>query len=118
MTTLRAFHGDPKIKAKYLKRVRTHIKLDELRKGATGYGGKGCAVWCTLDAYDHSRYPVELGVPVWLARVEDVLFEGMSLKKSKTWPLELLKAIKPGVDLDPVLGKFLIVICRRALLQF
>lgn len=28
-----AFHGDKKVKAKYLKRVRMHAKADEIIKG-------------------------------------------------------------------------------------
>jgi hypothetical protein len=29
---MQAFHNDPKIKAKYLKRVRAHAKADEIVK--------------------------------------------------------------------------------------
>lgn len=65
---MKAFHNDKSIKEKYLNRVIQHQKLDKLKKGATGENGKGCAVACTLDMiYDHSRYPVELGIPEWLA---------------------------------------------------
>lgn len=47
---MQSFHNDPAIKARYIARVRAHRKADDLVKGATGNGGKGCAVWCTLDA--------------------------------------------------------------------
>jgi hypothetical protein len=47
-----AFHGDPAIKAKYLKRVKMHTKLDHLKQGVgwekNGHT-KGCAVGCTLE---------------------------------------------------------------------
>ena len=117
-TTLRAFHGDPTIKAKYLARVEGHMAADELVKGATGEEGKGCAVWCTLDAYQHSRYPVELGIPEWLARVEDTLFEGMTLAKSKTWPRDFLQACATGADLETAKAPFMVVVLRSTLANF
>jgi hypothetical protein len=103
-----AYHGDPKIKAKYLKRVNAHFKADEIIQGATGQDGKGCAVWCTLNKYEHQAYEVELGIPILLARLEDGIFEGLSVKESKIWPAKFLCAIKPGADLSKVGPKFLI----------
>ncbi len=101
-----AFHSDPAIKLKYLARVEDHRKLDQLRQGATGEDGKGCAVWCTLDAYSHSRYPVELGIPIRLAHLEDRLFELLDAETSQRWPERFLSAIRPGADLGPVWGKW------------
>jgi len=91
------FHNDPAIKAKYLSRVIAHQNTDNLVRGIGWEDGKGCAVGCTLENYDHSRYPIELGIPEWLARLEDTLFEGMSLDKSKTWPEKFLAAIPVGI---------------------
>jgi len=99
-----AYHGDPKIKAKYLRRVRAHARADRLIQG-TGWdteSRRGCAVGCTLESYDHSRYPVELGVPVELAYLEDAIFEGLEPAKAKVWPALFLSSIKPGADLDRV----------------
>jgi len=115
---LRAFHGEPALKIDRIARVDAHIAADELVRGATGDDGKGCAVWCTLDAYDHSRYPIELGIPEWLARVEDVLFEGMSVKKSKTWPRDFLMACGVGMDLDRVKAPFMVVVLKSTLTNF
>lgn len=41
--TLIAFHGEQAVKDKYVARVRAHRQADELIKGYTGQGGKGCA---------------------------------------------------------------------------
>ncbi|MDE2588758.1 MAG: hypothetical protein KGL95_03735, partial [Patescibacteria group bacterium] len=82
-----AFHGKEEIKNKYVSRMKAHIEADELIRG-TGWDGKrGCAVGCTLNRYDHACYQNELGLPEWLARLEDTLFEGMSKEKSKIFPL-------------------------------
>ena len=113
-----SYHSEQSIKDKYIGRMDAHIKADELIRGIGYENGKGCAVGCTLNNYSHSRYPIELGMPIWLARLEDKLFEGMSLKKSKTFPLEFLEAIKPGVDLEKVKGPFLIIILKYTLNKF
>src|SRR5882762_1625720 len=109
MTTLLAYHSDPKIKSKYLKRVRAHIKADELVKG-TYYKTSGkvqaCGVGCTIHSSDHMAYETELGIPVMLARLEDCIFEGADMAWSKQWPKRFLEAIKPGVDLSKVGWKF------------
>ena len=113
--SLQAFHNDPKIKEKYLNRVIAHQKADRLIRGITWEDGKGCAIGCTLEAYDHSRYPIELGIPEWLARVEDTLFEGMTKKKSETWPKIFLKSIPVGVDLEKVKVPFVVIILEHSL---
>jgi hypothetical protein len=104
-----AFHGDPKIKAKYLRRVRAHQKADAIWQG-WGYvrDGKFCAVGCTLHSNQHSAYETELGIPEQLAHLEDALFEGMPVGRSKTWPGEFLAAIKPGADLSKVTARFVV----------
>jgi hypothetical protein len=106
--TLQAFHNDPAVKAKYLARVREHAAADRLVKGTGWDGGKGCAVGCTLEAYDHSRYPVELGLPEWLARLEDSIFEGLPVADAMTWPERFLAAIPVGAKLEPVRHKLTI----------
>jgi hypothetical protein len=116
--TLQAFHNDQAIKDRYLARVRAHREADNLVRGQGWENGRGCAVGCTLEAYDHSRYPTELGIPEWLARVEDTLFEGMPKKKAMLWPERFLAAIQPGVDLEKVKAPFLIFILESALTSF
>ena len=120
--TLQSFHNDQKVKDKYVNRVRQHIKADNLIRGTGWSNGKGCAVGCTLENYNHSRYPIELGVPEWLARVEDTLFEGMSFEKSQTWPLEFLQAIPLGVTEEQfdknVKAPFMIAILNSSLESF
>jgi hypothetical protein len=84
--TMRAYHGDSEIKAKYLARVRSHRAADELIHGKGWDGHRGCAIGCTLDGYDHSRYPIELGIPEQLAHLEDWLFERLPVDNSMAWP--------------------------------
>lgn len=102
---MKAFHNDPAIKAKYIARVKAHAAADALIRGIGWENGKGCAIGCTLEAYDHSRYPVELGLPEWLARLEDRIFESLPEADAMTWPLRLLEAIPLGANVEPVRWK-------------
>ena len=104
--TLLAYHNDPKIKHKYLSRVRAHRKADELISGTYWEDGKGCAVGCTIHGSDHSRYLDELGIPVEIAYLEDAIFEGLPNGQALKWPEAFLSAIRPGVDLSMVWPKF------------
>jgi hypothetical protein len=95
---MKTYHNDPAIKAKYLARVKAHRLADELIQGTGWEKGKGCAVGCTLENYDHSQYPVELGVAEGLARLEDHIFEALPPEDAMSWPEQFLAAIPEGID--------------------
>jgi hypothetical protein len=113
---MKAYHGDSEIKAKYLARVRAHRAADELIRGEGWDGHRGCAIGCTLEAYDHSRYPIELGIPEQLAYLEDWLFEHLPVDLlgdtpivcGVGWPELVLSSIHVGSDLSRVWPEFAI----------
>jgi len=118
---LLAYHSDPKLKRAMLREVRKHQKADQIVAGTYGkQNGKwvGCAVGCsihslaliqgrTLDTSNHMLFESEAGVPVMLARLQDVLFEGLPQSERVKFPLRFWTAIKPGADLSTVGWKFL-----------
>ncbi len=97
-----SFHNDPAVKQKYLDRIIKHREMDNIIQGKGWENGKGCAVGCTLENYNHARYPIELGIPKWLAYLEDSIFEGLTIEKAKLWPELFLKSIPVGVNLEPL----------------
>src|SRR3990167_8245677 len=107
MKTLIAYHGDVAVKKKYLDRVKAHRKADNLIKGTGWENGKGCAVGCTLEKYEHKAYDNELGIPRYLAQIEDAIFEGLPKAEAMLWPEQFLGAIKPGADLSLVFPRFM-----------
>lgn len=113
-----AYHNSHAIKAKYVDRFRAHTAADEVIQG-TGYeNGHGCFIGCTLDRYDHSGFVSELGVPLWLARLADTLFEAWSDRQTGAqFGLDLLIAIQPGMNLDHVRHAVAIGCHERALLR-
>lgn len=118
--TLLSFHNDPRIKEKYLNRVHQHFLADEIIRGNGKYwqNGKGCAVGCTLHSAIHRSYETELGIPEWLAMLEDTIFEGLPLERARLWPGQFLQAIPIGADLEPVKRLFLIFVLNSTLNKF
>lgn len=108
-----AYHNDPTIKAKLLADLQAHADHDRLVKGQYWENGKGCAVGCTLQSFgadntsDHAEYERLLGIPQILARLEDVIFEGLPNVAAMKWPMRFSAAITPGADLSRVGWKFL-----------
>jgi hypothetical protein len=115
---VKAFLNKKLVKTKYLNRVIAHRKADEIVKGMYWENGKGCAVGCTVHSSRHDSYETELGIPSWLAQLEDTLFEHVSNKYGKTFPERFLNAIPVGVDLAQVKSKFLIFVLKSVLTKF
>lgn len=97
-----AYHGDPAVKAKHIARVRAHREAGRLVQEIGWENGRGCAVGCTLESYDHRGYPQILGIPIDLPYLKDVLFELQPNVDAQLWPERFLAAIRPGVDLRGV----------------
>ena len=130
MTTPIAYLNSPALKAAVLAEITTHEAQGAVIKGITGAYGRmnetftGCAIGCTLHSLNvlqgktgaaltdainqHARYPVELGWPLWLAHLEDVVFEHLPDALATTWPRRLAEAIPVGASVDDlVLAKIL-----------
>ena len=99
---MKAFHGDPAIKEKYLARLKAHHEADEIIQGTGWENGRGCAVGCTLNNYSHVAYETELGLPQWLAYLEDRIFEWLPAVKAKQFAVDFLNAVPVGADVSEV----------------
>ena len=120
MNTLKSFNGDTKLKEVLLKEIIRHRKADQIIQGSYGENGdnfKGCAVGCSIHSLnvkfgknynpsDHTVYEKELGMPEWLARLEDKIFEGLPKEDSMKWPEQFIKAVPVGVNLEKVKWQF------------
>ena len=110
-----SYHNDPEVKAKYVARFVEHRRLDQVIQRYGFENGRGCFVGCTLNDYDHDKFPAELGWPVWLAHLSDTIFEGLHKSEAPQFGTDLLQAVPVGVDLEPVKNKFLIGLQKRNL---
>jgi len=123
---MQAFTNVTMTKPEMMKALKWHQKQDNFVKGSYWDNGKGCAVGCSLESVAriksidldkgyHKNYETHLGVPEWLARVEDRLFEGIGKDRSKVWPVEFMEAINVGADLDKIKLPFLAMIVESSI---
>jgi hypothetical protein len=114
-------------KTEFVNEMKAHAVADRFIRVEYWNGEKGCAVGCGLKSIselkglhfnkfnDHALYETHLGIPTWLALVEDKLFESMSLGMSKHWPVEFAKAIRAGANLDKIRIPFLVMLMKHSL---
>jgi len=103
---LQAFLNSDKVKTKYIQRLEDHYKQDEIIKGTYWQYGRGCAIGCTVHSDSPSRYENELGIPEWLALLEETLFEGMSNDKAKEFPLKFLDSITGNTSITKYVSTY------------
>jgi hypothetical protein len=109
---LRAYHGDQAVKDKLLGRIGAHEEADAIVSGTYGVKEgkiwKACAVGCSVNdltqdnrlSRPHARYPEILGIPEWIAYLEDGIFEGMTEEKRAGFPRRFAEAIPVGADFE------------------
>ena len=121
-------------KEEFVNEMKKHQMQDNFVRGTYGKINdsgvfRGCAIGCgirsisdlkgtALDTSNHSLYEKHLGIPKWLARLEDRIFETISSDRVKLWPVQFAEAINEGADLSLALYPFLIVICKSVLNDF
>lgn len=125
---MKSYLSDPELKEKFVKEVKWHEDQDKIIKGTYQEGSngdfRGCAVGCSVHSLnrmngtkfstsDHSVYESALGIPEWLARLEDTIFEGLPEKEAVKWPVRFAKAVPVGIDLDPLKWKFLSFVLKE-----
>ena len=110
---MKAYFGKKTIKQKYLTRMITHRKADQLIHGTYWENNKGCAIGCITHSSCHSKFETELGLPIWLAHLVDWLFENMPNGKAMTFPERVLEAIPVGAPLELTYSKFCIFLLKE-----
>jgi len=125
---MKAFTNTIITKEELVSELKKHQLADNFIKGDYFEDGKGCAVGCSLESVsrlngldleyfdDHSQYEEYFGLPEFFAQLTDKLFEGMSLEKSKSFPKDVIEAVKIGSDVSKIETKFKIAVLNRNLI--
>lgn len=123
-----SYHNDENLKKLIVCEMRKHQEQDQLVKDTycreEGGKFKGCAVGCAIDSInialgkryrnsDHKVFEVALGIPEWLAHIQDYLFEHLPIGDNSQFAVDFLEAIPVGVNLDPVKWKFCFFLMRE-----
>jgi hypothetical protein len=102
-----SFFGEPCLKQAVVARVKEHQRLDQIIQRTYWDGTRGCAIGCVLHSGDHMAYETQLGLPVFLAYMDEHIFERLPLEEAKGWPLRFIEAVPVGVDLELVFPRFM-----------
>jgi hypothetical protein len=103
---LRTFHGDKKIKAEYIARVKDHVQAGEIIQGHYRLGDYRDAINATVHSSSHMDYETKLGIPFVVARIEDRVFEALPSPDFKEFPVKFLEIIPVGISLKMASYKF------------
>jgi hypothetical protein len=104
---MKSFHSEPCLKAAVIDRLKEHQRLDQIIQRIYWDGTRGCAIGCVLHSGDHLAYETQLGLPVFLAYMDEYIFERLPIQEAKSWPLRFIEAVPVGVDLDLVFPRFM-----------
>jgi hypothetical protein len=102
-----SFWGEDCLKKAVIARVKEHQRLDQIIQGTYWDGARGCAIGCALHSGDHMAFETQLGLPVFIAYMDEHIFEQLPLQEAKLWPLRLIEALPVGVDLHLVFPRFM-----------
>ena len=102
-----SFFGSQCLRDAVVERVREHQRLDQIAQLVYWDGSKGCAIGCVLHSGNHLAFEQQLGLPVFLAYMDEHIFEKLPLEEAKGWPLRFIEAVPVGVDLELVSPRFM-----------
>lgn len=123
-----SYNNDENLKKLIVYEMRKHQEQDQLVKDTycleEGGKFKGCAVGCAIDSInialgkrylnsDHKVFEEELGIPEWLAHIQDSLFEALPIGDNSQFAVDFLEAIPVGVNLEPLKWKFCAFLMRK-----
>lgn len=117
-----AFNNDIKFQDQLVEMAVKHRLKDEYIKGTYGKQNgqfKGCSIGCivydvnrindlNISTDDHSKLAISLDIPEFILRLADSIFEGLPEPLNLEWTERWISAIPTGVDLNPVLPRFLL----------
>src|SRR3990172_5464801 len=102
-----SYLNDEKLKEDMVREMESHLEQDQFIKGNYSLMNgkfKGCSIGCAVDSlnrikgkalkYDrHLNFEEELGIPEWLAKLNDIIFEGLPEKEAGQFSVDFLKVI-------------------------
>lgn len=127
-----SYHNDPEVKARHVAMAQHHYEADMLRAGTYGSSSglklsasnfRACSVACMafdIDPESHDRWlygddqaekgphrtvAESAGWPIWLVRLNDVVFEGLQENKRGRFHVDLREAVPVGKDLKSIKWK-------------
>jgi hypothetical protein len=107
-----SFFGDQCFRDAVVELAREYQRLDQIIQGQYWKQcddgiWRGCSIGCILHSSDHMAYEQHLGLPVFLAYMNEHIFESLPKDEAKFWPLRFIEAVPVGVNLELVFPRFM-----------
>jgi len=107
-----SFFGEQCLRDAVVEQVREHQRLDQIIQGkyweqCEDGVFRGCAIGCVLHSSDHMAYERQLGLPVFLAYLDEHIFESLPASEAKQWTLRFIESVPVWVDLEMVFPRFM-----------
>ncbi|PKB13803.1 hypothetical protein SAMN05216517_10932 [Janthinobacterium sp. OK676] len=102
--SLNAYQSNPALRDAAIERLRRNAASQGLAPGPLKWDGtKGSLVGCILESDDLTQWEHTLGLPQWLATTADgVAAAQESVDAALAFGIDLLSAVRPGVDVSRV----------------
>ena len=94
---LRAFNGDPSLKANLVVQRAEDVRTGRLVRGYEWQNGKGCDVSCLLRGSDYRKIE-NLGMPEWWGNLASTIFEGVPEGAQTRFAVDWLNAMPVGFE--------------------
>ena len=104
----------------FLQMAERHREADQLAKGRFEYDGSACSVGCFNHDLgqrpgDFRALSLHTGYPEWVHRLQEAVFEGLSLEAAKDWHVDFAKKCEKVTDWDSEYHRIMIGILKISL---
>ena len=110
---LRAYHGDPAVKASHVKRFADHRAGGDVVQNVGFDSPRGSFIGCVLNADQPEWLPIDVGWPVWFGELAEAIFGGLPIDEAIQFGADALEAVPVGADLELVRIPFLLSVQQR-----
>ena len=110
---LRAYHGNPAVKAACVKRFADHRAAGHVVQDV-GFGSlHGGFIGCVLDVDQPEWLPIDVGWPAWFGELAEAIFGNLPLDEAVRFGSNILEAVPVGANLELIRIPFLLSIQQR-----
>lgn len=106
---MKAYHGDAALKRRLIAGMSRHMRLELLVREA-GVKGEVAPV--------STAYRSVLGVPTWLAQLEEKIFQRLHHDEAMRWPTQFLRAINVGSNLNLVWPRYALWLLDKEMAEY
>ena len=114
---LLSYHGDPAVKATYIKRFADHRAASEVVQSVGFDSLYGRFIGYMLHTDQPEWLPIDVGWPIWFGELIEAIFGGLPMNEAIQFGADVLEAMPVGADLEVVRIPFLLSVQQRNIVR-